>query len=159
VNGIAGKLQVLLSKAKIVTDYTVSVEIDFLRDPDTFIKILAQAYSIKKFTATFGGPNPFDADELFQKPLSVYLQKANGKKGKAIVEGDDLNADTLHRVAVSVAATGNNASARLQKRKGGKANTVYLGENQIVSSVKEEDFDKKEVLKDVQDKYRSVRES
>lgn len=152
-------MQMLFEATKVVSDFEVDVEIDFLRDPDSFVKILSQAYSIKKFTASFGGPNPFDADELFQKPLSVYLQNANGRKGKATVEGEDLNSDTLRRVTASVAATGNNASARLQKKKGGKAITAYLGENQVITNVKEEDFDKPAVLEEVQAKYRTVREA
>jgi hypothetical protein len=157
--GIAAKLEMLLSNAKIVKQYAVAVDVDFLRDPDSFIRMIQKAYAIKKFTATFGGPNPFDADAYFQRPLSVYLQRANGTKGKATIEGENLNAETIHQVTASVAATGNNASARLQKRRGAKAVTAYLGENQIKVSVNEDDFDKQQVLSDVQERYRSVREA
>ncbi|WP_146135151.1 hypothetical protein [Neisseria iguanae] len=83
-----------------------------------------QAYKLFRFTITFRGPNPFDADEYFQKPLSVYLSAANGQKGRTIIDGDDLNGDVLTEVTKSSAATGNEASARIQKSPKQKATTI-----------------------------------
>jgi len=77
--------------------------------------LLASAYRVTRFAATFRGPNPFDADEYFQKPLSVYLLATDGEKGKAQVQGKDLNRQALQEVTRSTAATGNEASARITK--------------------------------------------
>ena len=157
VNGIARKIEKLLAQAEVLKDYEIEIAIDYLRDPETFLSLLESSFAIKRFTATFGGPNPFDADEYFQKPLSVYLQKANGRKGKAIIDGDDLSHETLSRVASSVAATGNNASARIQQTKDAKQKTIYLGDNPITLNVKEDEFDKKAIIKEMQKKYKTIR--
>jgi hypothetical protein len=73
VRGIARKIEKLLTLTSVVKNYEIEVAIDYLRDPQTFLALLESAYTITRFTATFGGPNPFDADEYFQKPLSIYL--------------------------------------------------------------------------------------
>jgi hypothetical protein len=90
VNGIAGKIQLLFRRAKIVRSYEVEVTVDFLRDPKTFLALLESAYSVKKVSATFGGPNPFDADGFFQRPLLVYLQNAmeekEGRSSREMIE-------------------------------------------------------------------------
>ncbi len=157
VNGISRKIEKLFSITDVVKNYEVEVSIDYLRDPETFLSLLISAYAIKRFSATFGGPNPFDADEFFQKPLSVYLQNANGKKGKAIIDGDDLNHETLERVTTAVAASGNDASAKVIQKKDAKPKTIYLGENQITLKVEEEDFDKQHLIKEMKEKYKMVR--
>ncbi len=157
VNGIARKIEKLFSQTTVLKDFDIEVAIDYLRDPETFISLLNSAYAIKRFTATFGGPNPFDADEYFQKPLSVYLQEANGKKGKTIIDGEDLNNDTLSCVTSSVAATGNDASAKIQQIKNSKPKTIHLGTNQVTFSVQEEVFSKKAVIEEMQSKYKAVR--
>jgi hypothetical protein len=68
-----------------------------------------------------------------------------------------LNEETLTRVTSSVAATGNDASARVRQTKEAKPKTIYLGENQITFQVEEEELDKEDVIKEMQDKYRSVK--
>src|SRR5579859_32062 len=76
VGGIASSLQRLLERAEVIEEYYVSVEIDPIPDPEDFLRAIESAYRVFRFSATFHGPNPFDADELFQKPLSVYLAEA-----------------------------------------------------------------------------------
>jgi hypothetical protein len=158
-NGIARKIEKLFKNTEIIKNNNIEVKIDYLRDPESFIKHLKSAYAIKKFTATFTGPNPLDADELFQRPMSVYLQKANGEKGKTIIQGDDLDNDVLHEVSVSVAATGNDASANIVESKQEKRKTIYMGENQIIIKVEEEEFKKEEIIKRMNIKYKMVKRS
>ena len=159
VNGIARKISTLFDSTNIVKDFDVNVEIDYLRDPESFLILLKKAYSIKKFSATFGGPNPFDADENFQKPLSVYLKKANGKKGKAEIQGSDLDQEVLHEVTKAVASTGNDATAKIQNEKGDKLSTIYLGENQVNLKVDEAEFEKKDFSLRVDEEYKKLRSS
>ena len=111
--GIASKIERLLGQTDVVIRNDISVEIAPIPDPEGFLRAIATAYRVSRFTATFKGPNPFDADELFQKPLSVYLSAANGSEGHAQVQGEDLNRETIQEVARSTAATGNQASARI----------------------------------------------
>lgn len=123
---LAEKIEQLLTNAEVILMNDIRVDVDPIPDPDGFIKRISSAHQIFRFTATFGGPNPFDADEHFQKPLSVYLSKANGTEGKAIVKGESLNSETIAEVSKSTAATGNQASARIKRFKSSKAETVHL---------------------------------
>ncbi len=158
VDGIARKIEKLLKNTDTIKNHDVEVLIDYIRDPESFISHLQGSYSIKGFTATFGGPNPFDADLYFQKPMSVYLQNTNGKKGKTIISGEDLDADALEDVAISIASTGNNASAKIQDTMDDKTKTIYLGENQITISIDEEDFDKQKMIENMRNAYNQLRE-
>ncbi len=115
--GIASKIQLLFTGTSAVREHKIEVEILPVPDPDDFLKAVTSAWQVSKFTATFRGPNPFDADELFQKPLAVYLKEANGEQGKAEINGIDLDRDVVKEVARSTAATGNRASARIKKTK------------------------------------------
>jgi len=74
-----------------VTDTGVDVRVDMIPDPENFLEKLRGAYAIRKFRATFTGPNPVDADELFQKPLSVYAQRMDASYGVLEVTGESLN--------------------------------------------------------------------
>jgi hypothetical protein len=81
-NGIAAQIEKLLSMTRAIRENDISVEIPPIPDPEGFLRALMSAYRVSRFFATFRGPNPFDADEHFQKPLSVYLSAANGEKAK-----------------------------------------------------------------------------
>jgi hypothetical protein len=125
-------------------------------DPNDFVSILESAYRVSRFTATFRGPNPFDADEHFQKPLSVYLAQANGTKGKAQIQGDDLNRGVLQSVARSTAATGNEASATIKRERGQRSTVVHL-RGDAAKRRYDEDEKPQAVLEDLQKLYRRVR--
>jgi hypothetical protein len=157
VKGIAARIQKLLSETAIIQKNGVSVEIAPIPDPQDFIRALETAYVVSRFTATFHGPNPFDADEHFQRPLSVYLASANGKAGRAEIQGEDLNRDVLQSVTRSTAATGNEASARIKKKKSERPVTLHLRGDAVKRRYAEDD--KPEVvLSDMQNTYERVRE-
>lgn len=155
--GVAGRLEQLLSVAQIVKNNDLLVEIRPIPDPDGFLKAIDKAFRVFSFSATFRGPNPFDADEHFQKPLSVYLSAADGIKGRTIISGDDLNRKVIQEVTRSTAATGNEASARIQKSQGQKAITVNLRGDAIKRKYDEHEHRPEIVLADLTDKYRRVR--
>lgn len=155
--GIANRLEELFSLADGIIENNITVEVRPIPDPDGFLKAIIGAYKVYSYTATFRGPNPFDADEHFQKPLAVYLSAANGYKGKATINGDDLNREVLAEVTRSTAATGNEASARVQKSKKQKATTVNLRGDPIKRRYDEKDHHPEIVLNDLTNQYMRVR--
>lgn len=155
--GIASRLEQLLSLTRIVKANEISVEIRPIPDPDGFLASIDAAFKVFSFTATFRGPNPFDADEHFQRPLSVYLSAAEGEKGKTTISGLDLNREVLREVTHSTAATGNEASARIQKSPRQKATTINLKGDPIKRKYDEEEHIPEIVLNDLTNQYRRVR--
>lgn len=155
--GIATSIEKLLSMSRVITDNDISVEIAAIPDPEGFLNALASAYRVTRFAATFRGPNPFDADEHFQKPLSVYLSAANGEKGTAQIQGDDLNRKVLQDVTRSTAATGNEASAKIIKSQSQKPITINLKGNPVKRSYEEDEHIPKTVLADLTNLYHRVR--
>jgi hypothetical protein len=155
--GIAGRVAELLSSTEVVVANAITVDIRPIPDPEGFIKALDTAFRVYSFSASFRGPNPFDADEHFQKPLSVYLSAANGNKGKAQISGDDLNRQVLQQVTRSTAATGNEASARIQRQRSQKSITINL-KGDPVKRKYDEDYHRPEVvLADLTNLYNQVR--
>jgi len=126
---VAKRIRELLSSTDIVRRSLTYVEVGAIKDPMSFINKLRSAYSIKKFTVTFGGPNPFDADEHFHKPMSIYLQEAEGKEGKTTIDGENLNSEPLAKMARSAASTGNNATARLKISSDERITSVSMRDN------------------------------
>lgn len=153
---VARRIKDLLEKSNTALESGVEVRVDFIPDPDDFIQKLRGAYSIRKFKATFTGPNPIDADELFQKPLSVYAQKMGAQKGALEVQGDALNEDVAESIAKSTAATGNTASARIQQSAASKSILIKM-KGDAVSIVVDEEASYRDVLSLMQEEYGRVR--
>ena len=157
VDVIAKKIGQLIQDTTAVVETGVHVRVDKIRDPEGFIQKVLSAYAIKRFKANFTGPNPIDADELFQKPMSYYCQQMNGDQGSVSVAGTALNEETVVAVAKSTAATGNAASAVIQEERGRPTISISLhGDARKV--VVESDVDKETTLRLIQVAYREVRE-
>ena len=154
---VAKKIEKLLGQTEVVMRNEVDVWIDPIPDPHDFISRLQSAYAIKKFTAWFTGPNPFDADELFQKPLSVYVSAAGGDCGETTIQGSSLDKDVITAVARSTAATANSASARIQETQGKRPKRINLSGDPLKLIYDEDKPDLKHVLKDAQLAYAKVR--
>jgi hypothetical protein len=149
VKRIAERVQQVLSNSEVAGISNVSVEIAPIPDPEEFISAIATAYRVSRFAATFHGPNPFDADEYFQRPLSVYLQAAGGKKGRAEIKGDDLRRDVLQSVTRSTAGTGNEASATITKNEAQKSITIHLRGDPVKAGYNAEDHKPEVVIEDL----------
>jgi len=154
---LANRLEALLSNTDAAIRNQIVVEVRPIRDPNGFIAQLVEAFRVVKFTATFKGPNPFDADEFFQKPLSVYLNAADGKEGTATIRGGDLNRDTLREVTRSTVATGNDASAQIQPIEHGAKRVIHLRGDAIKRSFPEGESDPRQVLDVMTLAYEGVR--
>lgn len=135
---LAAKIQSLFESSKVILESGVEVRVDLIPDPEDFIQKLKSAYAIKRFKATFTGPNPVDADELFQKPLSVYCQKMRAEQGSLDVYGSSLSHETAEEIAKSSAATGNTASARIVVIKGSRSIPIKMRGSAVVISVDDE---------------------
>ena len=157
VKDIARKIKLLFEISSVVLECNVEVRVDNIPDPDDFLSKIRKAYSIKKFKATFTGPNPVDADELFQKPLSIYCQEMNGQSGAVEVSGTSLNEQTIEAVAKATAATGNTASARIQPRRGKRTVPIYL-KGDAVQIAFEQGEDKRLAVAEMREKYFEVRD-
>ena len=154
---IARRIKGLFEKTNVVIEHDVEVRVDLIPDPKNFIEKIRSAYAIKRFKAHFTGPNPVDADELFQKPLSVYCQQMAGEQGTVEVVGNSLNEETVEVVAKSTASTGNTASAKIQTKRGSKPISVSLRGDVVKVTVKENQSEQ-EILEDIQATYYEVRE-
>jgi len=157
VKSIARKIQKLLSNTELVIQYQIEVRVDFIPDPESFLQKIRSAYAIKQFKAYFTGPNPIDADDLFQRPMSFYCQQLEGDHGSVVVTGASLNEDSVSAVAKSTAATGNSASALIQPERGARPIKIsFQGDARKIMI--ESDMNKHEALEIIQDGYREVRE-
>ena len=155
--GIASKIELLFGQTHNVLKNEITVEVRPIPDPDGFLKAVAAAYRVSRFTASFRGPNPVDADALFQKPLAVYCSKVGGEKGKVQVQGTDLDREVVQEVARSSAATGNEASARIFKSASQKPITISMSGDPIKKKYDEDTHDTKKVLHDMTGLYQKVR--
>ena len=156
VSAIARKIKALLESSSVVKESGVDVKVSIIPDPEDFILKIQRAYSIKKFRAYFTGPNPVDADEIFQKPLSIYCQELNGNHGNIEVVGSSLNEEVVAVVAKSTAATGNTASAIIQTENGKKTIKIQLKGDAVRVPV-DSDISHKQALLELQEAYYRVR--
>lgn len=155
-SSIARRIKDLLLTARVAIESGIDVRVDVIPDPEDFLDKLRGAYSIRKFRATFTGPNPVDADELFQKPLSVYAQSMGASSGTLEVVGEALNEEVAESVAKSTAATGNTASARVIPNKGTKAKNIKMNGDAVVVVV-EDNATSSQVLEQMHAEYMRVR--
>jgi hypothetical protein len=156
--GIAHRIEELLSHSTQIIENEIRVEVAPIPDPEGFLREIQQAYRLLQFTATFHGPNPFDADEYFQKPLSTYLSAADGDRGRTQINGDDLNRGVVEAVTKSTAATGNEASAKVQRVRGARPANIYLRGSTVGVAYDEEEHDPKQALDDLRGLYRRVKQ-
>lgn len=147
----------LLSLCSEIFLNEIRVEISPIPDPEGFIRQLSKASLITRFTASFGGPNPFDADEYFQRPMSVYLASAQGEKGITTIKGESLNNETLVEVSKSTAATGNKAYARIKRYKNGKPETIHLEGDPVKRRIDLAHFSLQDVLGQFLKIYHEIR--
>ncbi len=154
---IAEKIEKLLALNTGIFLDEIRVEIAPIPDPEGFIRQLSKASFVTRFTASFGGPNPFDADEYFQRPMSVYLASARGDEGSTTVKGENLDNETLVEVSKSTAATGNTASARIKRYNSSKPETIHLEGDPVKRRIDLARYSLKDVLEQFLKIYHNIR--
>lgn len=160
VERVAGNLAKLLSQTNVAEAREVDVEIDVIPDPDDFIAVLRRAYQVVTFTMEFSRPNPWDVERDLQKPLEDTLAKIGGNAGATTFKGSALVTSELASLAHAVAATGNDARARLRTSKSAKLTTKRLrGSAVTLTAEDEEDLAamRPKVLTWIREQYERVR--
>lgn len=156
VKSISRRIKGLFEKTRVTIETGVEVRVDSIPDPENFLEKIKSAYAITKFKANFTGPNPIDADELFQKPISVYCNALGGENGSVEVFGKSLNEDVVEAVTKSTAATGNTASARIKKADQKKSIAISLKGDAVRVSVEDTATDL-EAFKEIRQAYNEIR--
>lgn len=124
VSATAKRLYDLLESTRAVRTRNVKCVVDPIIDPEDFIQKIRKSSHVLKFRATFTGPNPSDADAIFQKPLEIYAKEINADKGVIEVIGANLDKDVVIDITRSNAATGNFVNARIETK--GVVETIPL---------------------------------
>lgn len=156
INVIANKIALLLESTHLANINGVQVLVVPIPDPEHFLQKIQSAYAVKKFKADFTGPNPVDADALFQKPISIYCKQINGEFGSVEVKGVALDKETVQEVAKSTAATGSLASAVIVKERGDRPIGISF-QGETIKIALAQDVEKSTVLKEIRKAYNQVR--
>lgn len=154
VSATAKRLYDLLESTNAVRRRNVRCIVDPIIDPDSFIEKIRKSTHVLKFRATFTGPNPSDADEIFQKPLEVYATRTKADKGIIEVSGANLDKNVVIDITRSNAATGNSVNARIETK--GFIETIPLrgiNANFTVQAAKSQ----AEIFNKMLDRYEQVR--
>lgn len=157
--GIARSIQRLLTRHSLALDQGVEVEVSEIWDPETFLEQVRTAYELVGFTVQFTKPNPFDVEKDFYGPMERFVGELGGAKGRANVQGIDLNKEGIEEITRSVASTGNNASARLRRRKGQRPVTRRLQGDPVTVPLAgdEHEEDASTIFALIRDTYRNIR--
>ncbi len=157
VGGIAKRISSIMNMSNAIKSRGHLISIDYIPDPTDFLSSLRSAYAIKTYTISFSRPNPFDAEEYFQKPMENILQEAAGDKGTAKISGEQLDPDVLVELSKSAAATGNDAKAYVQTTVKKRPTLKYLKGNPAKFSIDENDASEKKALDEALRLYQEIR--
>lgn len=158
---VARRIQNALSKSQTAQDPPVTILVDPIYSSDDFMETLRRSYSIRVFSFEFTPPNPFDAEELIQKPLENYVQEARGRRGEVKIEGANLNHETVEDTARSAIASGNEAKALVQLER--RQKPVPISSRQYPEVVRDviidvQDFsNNEEALRRIRSRYDELR--
>lgn len=131
---IADRMTQVLGYADIAVRSQLRFNAQPLYDPEDFIEALRNAYAIQRFVMEFSRPNPVDEEDLIQRPLQQYLQRADGQKGKVEFSGNAMQVEPLAKLAHAAAASGDNTKALIRENAGDKLKPKSLQNNPLVIS-------------------------
>lgn len=159
IKTIAKQLEKLLNKQSRLQYHDIKADISPINDPRDFLTHLREAAVVRKFTADFTLPNPFDAEEDFEVPFQNFIKASEGNEGKASVSGSDLNRDVIANLARACAASGNDASANMQDTEKSRFRTRHLKGRAVTLDYDDEDPNesKESFLEEIREIYRSIR--
>lgn len=158
---VARRIQNALARSKAAQDPPVTILVDPINSSDDFMEMLRKSYSIKVFSFEFTPPNPFDAEELIQKPLENYVKEARGQRGKVEIEGANLNHETVEDTARSAITSGNEVRALIQIERRQRA--VLISSKQYPEIIREVFIDTEnlannlEALRRIRSRYEELR--
>lgn len=155
---IAKQLEKLLNIQKALQWQHITADIAPLNDPRDFLTHIKVAAIVQSFTAEITLPNPFDSHEEFEKPYQRFVRATEGYKGKAMVQGEDLNREVISEVARACAAAGNDASARMKDTERSRFRTRRLKGRAVTLDYDDQDPDEspKSFLDDIRETYKAI---
>ncbi len=136
---IAGKLETLLNATPYPEKAGYKIVADPIPDPAHFIEQIITAERITKFSFVASFENPFDVENLIQRPAEKFTQVAKGRRTRVEVDGDDLNKPVLEELARGVASTGEQASASIRPRAGAPTKRIHLKGTPVTEPVEPEE--------------------
>ena len=159
VKTLANKLGRVLDSSDTAGRLALNFSLAEINDPHDFLLLIDEAERISMFEMTFGPPNPFDANEDFQKPMEKFVNEAQATTGKARVIGHNLRRKPLRELSQSAAATGNEAQAKIQSPGDPKPTLKKLAGNPATLTVNESSTaeGKSTILDRIRRTYRHVR--
>lgn len=123
---VAGKLEKLLNATPHPEQAGYQIVVDPITDPEQFVEQIRNAHEVTSFTFFAGFENPFDVENLIQRPAEKFNKIAGGERTKVEVQGDNLNKEVLEELSRGVASTGEYAAANIRPGEGQRAKRIYL---------------------------------
>ena len=111
--------------------------VDAIPDPQSFIEQLRNSFAITKFSFTASFQNPFDVEDLIQRPAERFAEIAGAEKTKVEVQGENLNEEVLEELARGVASTGEQAAATVRQDGAKRGKRIYLKGNPVQEPIEE----------------------
>jgi len=135
-----------------------------ISDPINFIEYISTAFKVTEFDVTFFRKNPPDFEELLQKPMQSFLEETGGDTSSAGVKSKDgLHIEKLVDVSRAAAASGSDASARIQKTSDSRNERVRLKTKKNIAHIDVDKYDYSEIdwltslANTIRAKYKSIR--
>jgi len=156
---IAAQFIKLISQSELIKMRKLDIQISAIPDPRTFLESISDAYAITTFSFTATRPNPFDANKYIQKPVQEVVKKTDGKEAKLTIKGDSLTSEVLEEITKAVAASGDNATAKIIPSKGTPPTSKHLsGSQATISQISMEGIDDwNNFIEKLRRRYASIR--
>jgi hypothetical protein len=110
-------LELLLNVSGTASATGARFEVSEIADPDSFLQRIKAAGAETDFTVTFRLPNAWDAESDFITPRQRTVAALRATKGKVEFTGKDLDKAILEELVRLTAATGDEASAKIEEQK------------------------------------------
>ena len=138
IDTIKNYLVEILRNTDIFVKNKLTLEINPIPNPSSFLEIINKAYSIKKIEIEVSLPNLpslFDYEKDFEKPVSEYIQKSNGDSGKIFVKGDMLDKDMIVETAKAAGMKGKGVKARYKSSINSKTNVITTKSEELIEEI------------------------
>jgi hypothetical protein len=135
INSAWKDFSVKLSPEECIAMGNLQAEYTTVRDHRDFVRLLNDAYRLKRISVSFSKPNAFCPAD-FRIPLENHAEQIEANRGTVTFIGDsDLNRDVAIATAKDASAAGQNVSARLLEEEHGPAKTIKMGEKEFPLTV------------------------
>lgn len=118
---LPSRLKKLLNESETAKTGGYVFDVRPIDNPEEFVRWIGSASRVTRYEMTFCGPNFFDVNEDFQKPLQRMAENIKGNDNKVVFQNQNgLEPDGLVPLSRAVIAAGNVVSAKCQTHPDGK---------------------------------------